>query len=335
LTLPGSIQASFLDQIKLRLSPSISLADELAEVLNVSRDSAYRRIRGETTLSFDEIKTLSNRFQISVDSLLGNSTDLVTFSFRMINRETFPFDRWLGVILKSLETIAPYERKEISWMAKDIPITHYFQFPGLAAFKCYFWMKTILQYPEYAEKKYNERLLGEQLLAITAKIWAKYADTPCTEIWSFEVVQITLQQIEHYMDCGLFEKKEDAVKVCEEYLLFINHLEKEVELGYKFNLHTPGKRGAPYKVYYNDIIIGDNTVLFTMDDACFTYITANTFNLLSTSNPFFCGQTKDYFSNIISRSALISGTSEKERSKIFNKFRTGIEKLLMRIRNAG
>ena len=334
LSLPGNIQTSFLDQVKQRLSPNVSFADELAEMLNVSRDSAYRRIRGETTLSFEEIKSLSNRFQISLDTLLGNSTDTVTFSFRTINSQTFPFDQWLGFILKSLETIAPFERKEITWMAKDIPITHYFQFPELAAFKCYFWMKTILQYPEYAEKKYSDRVIGDQLLSLAEKIWKKYSLTPTTEIWSFEVVQITLQQIEHYLDCGMFEKTEDAVKVCEQYLVFINHLEKELELGCKFDSHSPDKRGAPYKVYYNDIIIGDNTVLFTMDDACIAYVTANTFNLLTTSNSHFCHQTKNYFNNIISRSSMISGTSEKERAKLFNRFRTGIEKLLGKIRSS-
>src|SRR6185295_20265798 len=180
---------------------------------------------------------------ISLDSLLGNSSDTVTFSFRMINRQTFPFDQWLGSIMKSLEMIAPFERKEITWMAKDIPITHYFQFPELAAFKCYFWMKTILQYPEYADKKYSERLIGDQLLVLAGKIWNKYCLTPSTEIWSFEFVQITLQQIEHYLDCGLFEKSADAITVCEQYLRFINHLEKEVEAGYKFDIHSPDKRG--------------------------------------------------------------------------------------------
>src|SRR6185295_19685007 len=115
---------------------------------------------------------------ISLDSLLGNSSDTVTFSFRMINRQTFPFDQWLGSIMKSLEMIAPFERKEITWMAKDIPITHYFQFPELASFKCYFWMKTILQYPEYAEKKYNERLIGDQLIRLTEKISEKYMQIP-------------------------------------------------------------------------------------------------------------------------------------------------------------
>jgi len=331
LSTPGSIQTSFLDQIKQHLAPNLAFADELAEMLNISRDSAYRRIRGETTLSFEEIKTLSNRFQISLDSLLGNTNEQVTFNFRVISSKGFTFDQWLGSILKNLEMIARFERKEIAWMAKDIPIVHYFQFPELASFKCFFWMKTILQYKEYAEKKYNELLIGDQLLSLTEKISAKYMQTPSTEIWSFESVQITLQQIEHYFDCELFEKATDALKVCDQYLMLINHLEKETELGYKFHNQFPDKRGAPYKVYYNDIIIGDNTILFSMDDAAAVFITPNFF-LLDTLNSHFCDQTHHYFNNIISRSAMISGSSEKERARIFKKFRTGVEKLLEKIK---
>jgi len=331
LSIPGSIQTSFLDQVKQHLSPNLSFADELADMLNISRDSAYRRIRGETTLSFEEIKTLSNRFQISLDTLLGNSDDTVTFNFRVINRKTFPLDQWLGSILKNLEMIARFERKEITWMAKDVPIPHYFQFPELASFKCFFWMKTILQYPEFAEKKYNELFIGDQLLSLTEKIAEKYTQTPGTEIWSFESVQVTLHQIEHYYDCELFEKTADAVKVCEQYLILINQLEKETQLGYKFDHHFPEKRGAPFKVYYNDIIIGDNTILFTMDDASEAFITPNFF-LLSTFNSHFCEQTHHYFDNIISRSVMISGSSEKERARIFKKFRAGVEKLMEKIK---
>jgi hypothetical protein len=333
LSIPGSIQTSFLDQIKQRLSPNLAFADELADMLNVSRDSAYRRIRGETTLSFEEIKNLSNRFQISLDSLLGNSNEQVTFNFRVISSKGFSFDQWLGSILKNLEMIARFQRKEISWMAKDIPIIHYFQFPELASFKCFFWMKTVLQYKEYAEKKYNGRLIGDQLLSLTKKISEKYIQTPSTEIWSFESVQITLQQIEHYFDCDLFENATDAVEVCDQYLMLINHLEKETELGYKFDNQSPDKPGALYKVYYNDIIIGDNTILFTMDDASAAFITPNFF-LLDTLNSHFCEQTHHYFNNIISRSAMISGSSEKERARIFKKFRTGVDKLMEKIKRA-
>ena len=59
-----NIQTDFLNQMRNKLPGNASFADELAELLNVSRDSAYRRIRGETVLSLDEVKKLLTIFYL-------------------------------------------------------------------------------------------------------------------------------------------------------------------------------------------------------------------------------------------------------------------------------
>ena len=48
---PADIQGNFFKQIKQNLPAHLSLADEVAELLNISQDSAYRRIRGEKSLA--------------------------------------------------------------------------------------------------------------------------------------------------------------------------------------------------------------------------------------------------------------------------------------------
>ncbi len=51
------VQQIFFQHIKSNLAAHLSLVDEVAELLNISNDSAYRRIRGEKPLSFEEIKS--------------------------------------------------------------------------------------------------------------------------------------------------------------------------------------------------------------------------------------------------------------------------------------
>ena len=63
------IQGGFFQVIKDHLPGHISLVDELADTLEVSNDSAYRRIRGETSLTFDEIAILSIKYGVSIDNL--------------------------------------------------------------------------------------------------------------------------------------------------------------------------------------------------------------------------------------------------------------------------
>ena len=53
-----SVQQKFFLEIKNQLPSHLSLVDEIADLLNISPDSAYRRIRGEKPIDFEEIKKL-------------------------------------------------------------------------------------------------------------------------------------------------------------------------------------------------------------------------------------------------------------------------------------
>ena len=48
-----SAQTILMERIKDALPSNMSLVDELADLLQVSNDSAYRRMRGETALSIE------------------------------------------------------------------------------------------------------------------------------------------------------------------------------------------------------------------------------------------------------------------------------------------
>src|SRR5690242_7056288 len=97
------VQSSFLEQVKKKLPANVSLADEIAEILNISRDSAYRRIRGETVLSLDEAKTLCTKFGLSLHLLLGIQSKIIPFRHLMVNNMPETFEHWLRSMLENLE----------------------------------------------------------------------------------------------------------------------------------------------------------------------------------------------------------------------------------------
>ncbi len=49
------IQDNFINYLKKALPPGLGLAEELADILKISIDSAYRRLRGETEFTIIEI----------------------------------------------------------------------------------------------------------------------------------------------------------------------------------------------------------------------------------------------------------------------------------------
>lgn len=326
MTQKENIQSSFLNQVRSKLPPSLSFADELAELLNVSRDSAYRRIRGETLLSLDEVKKMCDHFRISLDHALSPSAEIVTFQVRALDMDNFSFEKWLQSIHDNLTMVSQFSEKELVYHAKDLPIFHFFQYPALSAFKMYFWLKFFVRNSKAKSnaQRFSPNVIPQELLSLGTRIWEKYTTVPSTEILSAEVLTATLRNIEFTRDCGLFENKGDAIMLCDLCETLVGTLNKQAEAGRKGSAPS-FQDGAAYNIYHNEVLIGDNTILFKMGEKRVTFITPNNFDLLTTSQESFCRQTEEHINNLISKSTLISNNAQKERSKFFNKLSERVE----------
>ena len=79
--------------------------------------------------------------------------------------------------------------------------------------------------------------------------------------------------------------------------------------------------------YVNELILGNNTILFQLDDSRLAMITYNILSYLICNDERFVNKTFETYNMLLSRSALISGTGEKERNIFFNKLRSKIDSL--------
>jgi len=316
--LQNTIQSIFLDRVRSRLPENLSFVDELGDLLNISRDSAYRRIRGETILSLEEAKILYNHFGISIDELFSDASQMVTFHRRVVSHKDYDLVKWQNSILKNLHFLTTFEEKEMIFSAKDIPVFHYFRMPELCAFKHFFWMKTLIGYPDFEHLHYKKEAVPMQLLGTAEKVWNKYATIPSTEIWNDEAIYDTLRQIEFYHECGFFEKADQAGFLCEQLIILLDCVQDEASAGMK-------SKGGTFNLYNKEILIADNTVYAKMGNKRCVYVNQNTLNILLTFQEPFCEQTELYLKNLIKKSTLISKTAERERNRFFNNMKKRIE----------
>ncbi len=318
------IQASFLASIRNRLPRHLSFPDELAELLNISRDSAYRRLREETILSLDEARILSDRFHVSIDSHLGRDSGSVLFEYGAHVGPGMSFRSWMESILAHMKTLESAPGTEVTWHSKDLPIFHYFQFPRLAAFKLFWWMN-LSAGEDLGKERYDEALIPSELLDQGKQIWDLYSRFRSTEIISRELLNTTLRQIEYSCDGGLLTQSQ-AVELCHDCMQLINRLEEQTQRG---AMRVDGQKpGAQFDVYLNELLIGDNTILFQTGEKRTTFMTYNNYNFLSTQHESFCGQTEQFMKSLLKKSVLISRVAEKERIKFFNRIHRQIDELL-------
>jgi hypothetical protein len=309
------------------------LVDVVADELNISTDSAYRRIRGETGLTLEELKKLCGKFGISLDALITSTSDSVIFSYRAIKPEKFDYRSWFSSVSANLKTLASYDLKEIIYGAKDIPFFYYFILPRLATFKLFFWSRNIHFFPQSGETYYDPEAISKETIDQAREVWELYLTIPSTEIWSEEAITVTLRQIEFYYQTGKFRDAGDALGVLEDYRAILSHAQKQAALGSKFRLGYPEPAETNnFKLYLNEVVILDNTVYFRMGKINMVHLAHNIMNILSTTDPMFCEDTWQTLNHLIKNSTLISSSAEKERNRFFNAMFRRIDETVQKIK---
>jgi hypothetical protein len=323
------LQQQLFSYLKKNMPPHLSLVDELCELLDLGTDSVYRRIRGEKPITLSELKKVCEHFHVSIDQLLHLQNESAFFEAPGINNVPGDFVDYLKEILQKFRHFNTFRNKNIQYFCKDIPIWYFYLYPELAAFKTFFWSKTFHNRPELSNRQFSLKefpyyecfLIGQQILQEQNQI-------PCSELWNLESVNSTTNQIAYYKDIGAFKSREDYIAVVDSLHQTLDHLQLQAEKGVKF---MPGSTDLSYKApihfYLNDLIMGNNTMLLTLDDKKLSMITYGVFNYLFTGDDRFSAKIAAMFDALFSRSTLVSKTDEKARSRFFNALRENVNSL--------
>ena len=248
----------------------------------------------------------------------------------------FTLKDWLNNVLNLLGMVSQMEDSKLSYFARDLPIFHFFLFPELAAFKLFFWFKTYLNDPDIDGIDLDLENLPEkvaELIPLSTKIWEAYARTPSEEIWTRETVNIHLKQVLYYHEIGIFKDPSQVVLVLEQYQQVIDIIQKEARVGMKMiDPLGDSNNSAPFDLYYNEVSMGDNSIVFVMGDKKMAFITSSVKIFMNNANPQFCDHMEDYHTNFKRKSTLISNTSEKERVKLFSDIRASIDQHLDQVK---
>lgn len=325
-------QADFLKKIEDILPASTNLVSELCEVLKISQDSAYRRLRGSTQLSISEVSDLCKYYNISFDVFNNNDIDNVTFSFLDLNYSFESFKAYMKSMLKDLNLIRNAKAKKIIYACKDIPIFYNYKYPHLGAFKIYYWMEAILNNAN-SGNKFDVDLIPTEMKDMGHEIFNAYLDTPSVEIWTETTYLSVIKQIEFFWESGKFTSSEDVLKILEELKLLLSDIQQQAEIGRKlFSDNVESGQKASYELYLSDIEIGNNCVLVDLGSTKSVYLGHMSFNTISTMNKKYSALTEEWLNNIIKKSNPVSMVSEKIRFQYFRTAFSVIDEFIARLK---
>ncbi|MEJ0104289.1 MAG: hypothetical protein WDO19_17755 [Bacteroidota bacterium] len=316
----GDLAQDFLFQrIREMVPQHVSLVDSVSEVLHISSDSAYRRIRGETFLVLEEARQLCAHFHLSLDQMLNVKSNSTLFQTSYINGSHYTFENYLNDLLQQLKYIEGFIKKEIVFLTKDLHIFANMLSQPFFAFRHFFWNKSIISSPEYATRAFSLDCLTPEINALAEEMAKTYNRIPSTEIWNIEAVNSIILQVEYYKEAGVFSSAADIKIIYDSVEETLYHLKEQAELGIKFYPgENPSARKQNLRLFYNRVILGDNTILVTTDHTRTVYLNYNVLNYMITRDERFCANTFNEMENLVRRSTMISETGEKQRNAFFN-----------------
>lgn len=325
-TEPLPMQVMLFQHLKTLIPAHISLVDEMSSLLNISPDSAYRRIRGEKPISLEETKLICEHYHLSMDQFLHSQSDSVLFTSPPSLSKPNPFEAWLDNLARQLQFLKSQEKKHLYWLLKDIPMMQHFCIRELAVFKIFLWTKSILHDEQMKGVKFSfNDGRYEEFLEKTSSIQRAFESIPTTEIWNVESINSSLRQIRFHYEAGSFQSADDAQLLLTKLKELIDHYEVQAEHGVKFHIGTdPSTSGVPYNMFVNELILGDNTIYFESSQLRMTFLNHSVLNYVYTMNEGFNRRIFTNLNILINKSTMISKIGEKERATFFNTLRQQI-----------
>lgn len=134
--MPLNILQKLENAISESLKDHVSLVYDLADLLCLSKESVYRRLRGSTSFTFEELWLIYKSYGISVDALF-NAVNAHQYDLHFISVSDLSpsaYTRDLSALYKKLG-----DKEHIYLFASQIPLIHLLEYPHLSAFKFDLW----------------------------------------------------------------------------------------------------------------------------------------------------------------------------------------------------
>jgi hypothetical protein len=322
------MQEQFIQYLKEKAQDNTSFVDEIATVLDIGYDAAYRRINLKTNLTLEEGVKLAKHYKISLNKLfeVGSSNTISTELSPIIN-DLESLEQWLR---QSLVNLSPLTNKyaTLIYAAKDIPVFHSLADTYWTRFKMFVWMKDVDLNLTTAKVNFEDfiQTLPESLLTAAYELSAVYKDINITEIWSENTMTGSFQQVLYYYEAGLLSK-ELALKICDDFENVINHTERQTTL----QSHIGSKNKAIYNLYKSELHPLNNTIMVVTPQHKIFFSPYTVLNYFKVEHQETCDHIYDFLQKQMANSKLLANTGERDRAVFFKKLHIKLGLLKERI----
>lgn len=293
----------------------------IAEILGEDRDYVYRRFRGDTNFTFDEIVILAQKLGFSIDSIAKQNKEasilFETSSKHMKHKEEIYLNK-LKISADIISKITHTESLSIKWAGNTVPFEIFTGYENLS--RLYFYKLVYQSLEDTSDFKFCDFSISEQGLFLLDKCNLKLSDSSkVIFIIDQNFFSSVINTINYYYRGGLISNLELEI-LKEELFNFVHCFEQTAASGVF-------KGGGKVEIYLSYLNIHSSHAYITSKEHRFSQFATFSSNMLSSGNKEICNIYEKWIDNIRKYSTLISYSNEIQRYAFLNEQRKMINHL--------
>jgi hypothetical protein len=292
---------------------NIKPIEYLMDLLDISRESVYRRMRGEIAFSFEEIAKLSQELNFMIDPVIGiNSEKSICFYLRedtSIDEEQ-NFLAMLENYYKIVESISQASKGEMIASVNRLPLLLLIEFDNLFRFFYYKWIHQSLQIP--VNHSFSEIMVSSDIMKLRDKFIFKSKTFDNKTFICCRNIFLTIVREIQYYHCRNLISKEDVLVLKKELIELLNNMKLVMQRGID-------DAGRMYNLYFSLLDIEMNTTYATYDGNYSSQYWIYSVNSIIIKNHNICLMHKKWLESLRKSAILITQSNEKLQLEFINK----------------
>jgi len=303
------LSAKILECIPENIKP----IEFLTEILNIGKESAYRRMRSEIPFTFEEITKLSLELDFSIDEIVGRNKEERIFLDLQSNSTASHEENFLAAIqeyYKFCDLVSTAHHKEVMVAINRISFSSIIGYDTL--FKLYFYNWKHQTYNISLNEPFSETIIPAEVNAVRQQFrQLKQNLFNIHYIIDREIFQNIVRAIQYYYNRKLINDDE-IVLLKDELSQVLRNIENIMQTGCN-------ESGAAMSYYLSLLDIECNINCATFDGNIASLHWMNPVNSVCIVNQEICKMQKRWIESIKKYSILVTLSNEILQAEFINK----------------
>ena len=306
--------------IKSYIPAGVKIVPFLMDLLNISRESAYRRLRNEISYTVQEVVVLVSKLNMPPQEIFGGDKgqDKTYFTLGSFEEES-PSENYVQMMkskIKALQDMSNGRSIRATYVGNRISdglLLHYKMLSKLR------YIKWVHQTHKLAiNSKYSDIVVPPQVLDVHKEyLESSKKVSHYTAIFDFNIVQAVINTIKFYYRRNL---------ITDDELLEMKNELHEVLDGLE-QISRTGKNayGLDNILYLSYLQVESNIILFESESGISVHLLSSGKDTIVTNDVKFCEDQKLWIDSLLKFSVLITRSNEILQAELFTRFRKTID----------